>query len=117
MLFYDLNSAYVALDYLQEGRDFAQLATTFDPQARGYLGWFPQGYLTIPELDPILFSMEVGETSDIIETDIGFHIIKVLDKETDRPLDPTIRQQFQEKALDEWLEQQWKLSTIEITVP
>jgi peptidyl-prolyl cis-trans isomerase C len=117
MLFYDLTSAQIVQQDLQQGKDFSQLAGTYDPQTKGDLGWFPEGFLTIPELDPILFSLEVGTTTDIIETEIGYHIIKVLDKEADRALDPAVRQILQEKSLVDWLERRWKLSTIEITLP
>jgi peptidyl-prolyl cis-trans isomerase C len=117
MLFYDLTSAQLAQQDLEDGLDFSQLASTYDPQTKGDLGWFPEGFLTVPELDPILFSLEVGETSDIIETEIGYHIIKVIDKQANRPLDPAIRQILQEKALDDWIDRRWKLSTIEITLP
>jgi len=117
MLFYDKVSAETTLVSLNSGKDFAELAKTNDPQTRGDLGWFPRGYLTLPELDEILFSFEAGETSDIIETEIGYHIIKVLEKETERPLDPAIRQVLQQDALNAWLARRWKLSTIEITLP
>lgn len=117
MLLYDLPAAESTLASLKEGKDFAQLANNYDPQTRGDLGWFPEGFLTMPELDPIIFNLEVGEYSDIIETEIGYHIIKVLDKQENRPLDPAIRQILQEKALDNWLERRWKLSTIEISLP
>ena len=117
MLFYDQNSAEATLESLNSGKDFAELAITNDPQTRGDLGWFPRGYLTLPELDEVLFSFEAGETSDIIETKIGYHIIKVLDKETNRPLDPAIRHVLQQEALNAWLVRRWKLSTIEITLP
>lgn len=117
MLFYDLASAEITLETLNEGKDFSQLASTHDPQTLGDLGWFPEGFLVIPALDPILFGLEVGETSDIIETEIGYHIIKVLEKDPSRPLDPAIRQILKEKALNDWLERRWKLSTIEITLP
>jgi parvulin-like peptidyl-prolyl isomerase len=117
MLFYNLSAAEITLEELDEGKDFSQLASTYDPQTRGDLGWFPQGYLTIPDLDPIIFSLDIGETSAIIETEIGYHIIKVLDKQENRPIDPAIRQILQEKALDDWLERRWKLSTIDITLP
>jgi parvulin-like peptidyl-prolyl isomerase len=117
MLFYDLPAAELAFDSLEEGKDFSQLASTYDTQTRGELGWFPRGFLTMPELDPILFELEAGETSDIIETEIGYHIIKVIEIQSNRPLDPAIRQVLQEKALDDWLERRWKLSTIEITLP
>ena len=117
MLFYSLSAAEITMENLDEGKDFSQLASTNDPQTQGDLGWFPEGYLTIPELDPIIFSLKIGETSDIIETEIGYHIIKVLDKQENRPIDPAIRQILQEKALDDWLERRWKLSTIDISLP
>lgn len=117
MLYYNLAAAEQTLENLNSGKDFSQLAKTHDPQTQGDLGWFPPGFLTIPELDQILFSLEAGETSDIIETKIGYHIIKVLEKEGNRPLDPAIRQILQEQALDDWLERRWKLSTIQITLP
>jgi peptidyl-prolyl cis-trans isomerase C len=117
MLFYDLNSAEITLETLNQGKDFSELASSYDPQTRGDLGWFPEGFLLLPDLDPVVFELEIGETSDIIETEIGYHIIKVLDKDPNRPLDPAIRQLLKEKALDDWLERRWKLSTIEITLP
>lgn len=117
MLFYDLETAQLTVVELDKGIDFSQLASSYDPQTKGDLGWFPPNFLTIPELDPVLFNLEIGETSDIIETEIGYHIIKVLDKEENRPLDPAIRQVLQDKAIDSWLERRWKLSTIEITLP
>jgi len=117
MLFYDLVSAESTLENLLEGKDFSQLASSYDPQTKGDLGWFPEGFLTIPELDPIIFELEVGKSSDIIETEIGYHIIKVLDRDEERPIDPAIRQILQEKAMDDWLERRWKLSTIDITLP
>ena len=117
MLFYDQFAAEDTLDALNSGKDFAQLANIHDPQTQGDLGWFPPGFLTFPAMDEILFSLEVGETSDIIETKIGYHIIKVLDQEDNRPLDPAIRQTLQEQALYDWLDRRWKLSTIEITLP
>ena len=117
MLFYNLAAAEEILEDLNSGKDFSQLAKTHDPQTQGDLGWFPPGFLTIPELDPILFGLEVGETSDIIETEIGYHIIIILEKEGNRPLDPAIRQILQEQELDNWLVRRWKLSTIQITLP
>ena len=117
MLFYDQVSAETTLENLNSGKDFAELAKINDPQTRGDLGWFPRGYLTLPELDEILFSIEAGETSDIIETEIGYHIIKVLDIDTNRTVDPAIRHILQQEALKAWLERRWKLSTIDITLP
>ena len=117
MLLYNLEAAQLALEEIQGGKDFSQLASTYDPQTKGDLGWFTPNFLTLPELDPVLFNLEIGETSYIIETEIGYHIFILLEKEENRPLDPAIRQVLGEKAIDSWLERRWKLSTIELTLP
>ncbi len=117
ILFYDQNLAASVYDTLSSGKNFEQLAAQYDPQTRGNLGWFPRGYLTIPELDEILFELESGEITEIIESEIGYHIIKVVDKQENRPLDPAVRQLLQKQALEAWLDRRWKLSTIEITLP
>lgn len=41
----------------------------------GVLGTFPQGKL-YPEIDAALFTLKKGAISEIIETEVGFHIIK-----------------------------------------
>ena len=117
ILLYEKEQAEAVLAELDSGTEFAQLASSYDPQTQGDLGWFPRGYLTMPALDEIIFDLESGEISDMIETDIGYHIVKVLEREEDRPLDPEVRQVLQRKELQEWLERQWNLSTITISIP
>ncbi|HNX36216.1 MAG TPA: peptidylprolyl isomerase [Kiritimatiellia bacterium] len=46
----------------------------------GSLGWFSRGMM-VPEFDQAVFSMSVGEVSDIIETQFGYHIIYKTDHE------------------------------------
>ena len=116
ILLYEESQAQTVLSELENGTDFAQLAKEYDPQTRGDLGWFPRGYLTMPELDDTLFALEAGEISDMIETDIGYHIVKVLDKEDSRPLEPDVRRVLQKKALHDWLENQWNSSKITISI-
>jgi len=64
---------------IADGADFAELAAEHSEcpsgkQSGGSLGWFQRGMM-VPEFDNAVFSMEVGELSDIIETQFGFHII------------------------------------------
>jgi peptidyl-prolyl cis-trans isomerase D len=65
----------------RSGKEFAQLAqqNSDDPSAAkgGDLGWMTQGQLP-PQLAPI-FSLEKGKVSDVIETPMGFQIVKIED--------------------------------------
>ncbi len=47
----------------------------------GWHDWTSKGSLRAVELDEALFSLPIGELSQIIETSEGFHIIRVLDRE------------------------------------
>ena len=62
----------------------------------GDLGWFGQGQM-IPEFETVAFAMSPGETSDVVETSFGLHIIRVIAK---RHIDPNAfevhRDQIQE---------------------
>lgn len=44
----------------------------------GSLGWFSRGMM-VPEFDTAVFSMKDGETSDVIQTQFGYHIIRRTD--------------------------------------
>lgn len=66
------------------GKDFADEAAAHSmcPSGKegGSLGWFSRGMM-VPEFDQAVFSMSVGEVSDIIETQFGYHIIYKTDHE------------------------------------
>ncbi len=117
ILFYEQAQAQSVLETLNSGVAFGTQAAQYDPQTKGELGWFPRGYLILPELDDILFELEAGEMTGIIETEIGYHIIKVIDKSENRPLDPAVYQVIQQQFLENWLVRRRKLSTITITLP
>ena len=70
----------------KKGANFEELAKKYseDPGTKtkgGDLGWILQGQ-TVPEFEKAAFSLNKGEMSGLIRTQYGFHIIKVLDKET-----------------------------------
>jgi|WetSurMetagenome_2_1015567.scaffolds.fasta_scaffold00220_12 peptidyl-prolyl cis-trans isomerase SurA len=69
---------------LDEGGDFAAIAKQFseDPNAEngGDLGFIGKGTLSELKFEEAVFSLNVGQTSDIIESRLGFHIVNVLEK-------------------------------------
>jgi len=74
-----------ALTSLASGTDFGTLAWEYSPESGGELGWFPRGYLLYPEVEAAAFSLEVGARSEIIQSEIGYHIIEVQAHESAHP--------------------------------
>jgi|SRR5271157_31834 len=106
ILLYNANDAQSVLQQLQGGADFNTLATQYDPNARGDLGWFPKGYLLDPNVEQAAFSLPVGQISDVIQTSVGYDIIKVLAHDPQHPLSPDAFLAMQEQALKNWVAQQ-----------
>ncbi len=77
---------------IKGGADFAALAKQYseDPGSKekgGDLDFFPRGQM-VPEFEMAAFSLQPGQVSDLVKTQYGFHIIKVVDKKagSTRPL-------------------------------
>ena len=72
---------------LKEGGDFAQLALKYSDDGSGMnggdLGWTTRGSF-VPEFEAAAFQLKNGETSDIIETEYGFHILQVIERKGNR---------------------------------
>ena len=73
------------LKQAKKGGKFEDLAKKYSEDAAkdkgGDIGWIGQGQ-ALPEYEKAAFSLPVGSTSDLIRTQIGIYIIKVLEKET-----------------------------------
>lgn len=73
--------AEALLERITGGEDFAELAREFsnDPGTAalgGDLGWFRRGRM-VREFEEAAFSLLDGQVSDVVQTDFGFHIIRV----------------------------------------
>ena len=106
------------LKQIKGGGNFADLAAknSDDPGSKtqgGELGWLDRGK-TVPEFDKAAFTLAPGQTSDLIRTQFGFHILQVEDKKTAhlRPLSevkaeivPVLEQQKSGAALQTFASQ------------
>jgi peptidyl-prolyl cis-trans isomerase C len=112
ILLYNEGDATRIENQLLGGANFDQMAAAVDPKTRGELSWFPRGYLLEPAIEEAAFAMEVGEISEVIPTGVGFHIIKVLERDEDHPLSPDAYLALQELALQEWVAAQRAAATV-----
>ena len=78
--------AGMVLDKAKKGEDFVSLAFNYsdDPTGKngGDLGFFKKGDM-IEKFEKVAFALNPGEISDLVETEFGYHIIKVEEKKED----------------------------------
>jgi peptidyl-prolyl cis-trans isomerase C len=117
ILLYSSDQANEVLAQLKAGKDFAALAAQYDPLTFGDLGWSPRHYLLDPKIEEAVFSLQPGQSSDVIQTSAGFHIIQVIERESQRPLDSNALLALQLQALDNWLQERRNQSQIQFLLP
>ncbi|HEX7138900.1 MAG TPA: SurA N-terminal domain-containing protein [Vicinamibacterales bacterium] len=90
------------LKQARTGADFAELAKKYSEDEAsqkngGDLDYFGRGRM-VAEFDQAAFSLDPGKISDLVKTQYGYHIIKVVDKRPaiTRPL-ADVRQQIQDQ--------------------
>jgi peptidyl-prolyl cis-trans isomerase C len=105
ILLYNEDTARKVADQLDAGANFDDLAVLYDPNTGGELGWFPRGYLLEPDLEEAAFSLEPGQHSGVIASEVGYHILLVVERDAQHPLSPDAYLVMQEKALGDWLAQ------------
>lgn len=77
-------AAEKVLAELRDGADFATMAQEHSEdeataEQGGELGFFPRGQM-VPAFDAAAFALTVGQLSELIRTEFGFHILRVEDK-------------------------------------
>jgi peptidyl-prolyl cis-trans isomerase D len=102
----DEDTANEVIEKLEAGEDFADLAAeysidTSNKDNGGDLDWFPRGSMVAP-FEDAAFALDVGEISDPVQSDFGWHILESLGKD-DLPLDPTTYERLRNQAFTDWL--------------
>lgn len=101
------SEAEAVLQRIQAGEDFAAVAGEVSTDATtrdrgGDLGWFPRGGLLVPEVEDAAFSMEPGQTSGVIASAWGYHVVQTLEFDPAREVDPETQQRLRQQAIDQW---------------
>lgn len=100
-----------AIKALESGKDFAEVAqaTSTGPSATrgGALGWVKPGEM-VKSFEVAAFALDEGEISEPVQTQFGWHVIKVSEKETDHvpafaELEETLQRELSEKVVAEYL--------------
>ncbi|MBN1154614.1 peptidylprolyl isomerase [candidate division KSB1 bacterium] len=93
------------LEEAKSGADFGELAKKYseDPGSKekgGLYEDFPRGQMVKP-FDEAAFNVPIGELSGIVETEYGYHILKIIDRKKEtKPLEE-VREQLQNKLENE----------------
>lgn len=102
---------------LKAGEAFAKVAqeVSLDDGSSadgGDLGFFPKGFM-VDEFEAAAFALAVGAYSAPVQTEYGFHIILVTERDANHPLGEQFLQVNQQEAFTEWLDAQRAAAKIE----
>jgi peptidyl-prolyl cis-trans isomerase D len=94
------------IDRLNDGEEFGELAAelsldTVSGANGGNLGWFGKGQM-VPPFEEAVFELEVGEVSEPVQSDFGWHVIQLIDRTT-LPMTASEYEQARQAAFDEFL--------------
>ena len=109
------------LSQLEAGGDFATLAREYsnDVSTRdvgGDLGFFPPGVLTSDAVETAAFALQPGQISDVVESELGFHVVQVVERTPDQDISPENLRLLRDKAVRGWLDDLRESADIQIFV-
>jgi peptidyl-prolyl cis-trans isomerase D len=109
--------AKVVKDKLNAGEDWFTLVDTYSTDTGsksqgGDLGWFSRGKM-VKEFEEAAFALKVGQVSDPVKSQFGYHIIRVLAHEN-RPLATAECQNLEQTKFQDWLTEFRKSADVQI---
>lgn len=122
------SKAKLILAEVKKGRDFAEVARQYSDctskEKGGDLGFISPGFMP-KEFDAVAFSLKVGETSGIVKTRHGLHIISVEEKKPEKIKEFSevktfiagyLKKDYQRKKVDELVKELRKPAKVEILI-
>lgn len=110
--------AQALLSMIEMGQDFAELAekNSGDPGSKdnaGELPWMGEGQ-TVPPFEAAMKSLEPGQLSGVVETQFGYHIIKLLERRGGvvtpfEEIEPRIEEFLKQQGLRDKIDQEIEL--------
>ena len=116
------------LSEIKNGKDFSDAAVEYSEDVSassgGDVGYIEKGKM-VPEFEKVVYSLKEGEISNVVETEFGFHIIKVdeirpgrtlpLNKVKDK-IKNILSAENQKSAYDAWMKELRETAFIEISL-
>jgi hypothetical protein len=98
--------ARAVIERLNNGEEFGALAAELSQDTGsgangGDLGWFVKGAMVAP-FEEAAYALEVGEISEPVQSDFGWHIIQLIDRAT-LPMTTAEYEQARQAAFDDFL--------------
>lgn len=123
-----LRQAKKVLNEIRKGNDFSKLAMKYSEDisasSGGDVGFVKRGKM-VREFEEVVFSLKPGQISDIVETEYGYHIIKVDEvlpgktltlKDVKNRIHKILSMQKQKQVYDDWINELKKSAFIEVTL-
>lgn len=106
ILIKDVQLATAVYKKLKSGENFAEAASQYSEDTTsavngGDLGWFGKGQM-VSEFEQVAFSQPIGEISEPVQSQFGYHIIQVIAREQ-LPVSASRYEQLKQDAFDNWL--------------
>ncbi len=96
---------FIALERITAGESFevvaAEMSLDATAPAGGDLGWLSPNPEQMSAIEEIALALEVGEMSGPFETDFGWHLVKVYDRDDNVPISESAQEQQRQELFQE----------------